>query len=393
MNGNGLRQKNGTVTEQQPPPNAWRILDRKANPDDKTNTPTLSQLLANNTNSSPSGEAAELVNLAHKVNIAERLKRQKEKEKDKEKEAKIPTEEDVLKKMLGVGLNKPAKIDSNTVQFPNNTQKVDLNTLFGKANLNEFNSALPSLSDLPKPPLAWHMGSQSNQEQQQPPDFFPTRIPPNQQQMQFPLYQQQQQQHHHQQQPQPLLQPQFPNNAPMNMMDHYFGPYHPNMPLPLAQYPMMQFNTPPQQQYFPQQMYQRPPDMPYFGNQNYPMPMMPQGPHCMLPQAPPPFMNASQQIRMSMPYYDGPANRGPPPATHKSPEGPQKLKTRTGSASAFIPLQAARKVVKGKSSAAITQSSNDSTNNDRNAEQTPQIVQVEVRFARYIWVSCEIFVR
>lgn len=376
MNGNGLRQRNGTINEP-PPPNAWRI-DRKpllSNniSDEKPKAVKSNNFVENSLNSSPSAGAIELVNLAHKVNIAERLKRQKE------KEIKIPTEEEMLKKMLGVGQNKSVQMDSKPFQFPNNSQQVDLNTLFGKANLTEFNNSLPSPSNLPspsslpKPPPAWHQRSKTNKEQQ--PTFLPTQFPLQQpqQQRQFPL---------HQQQPQ-LLQPQFPNSHPMNMV----GPslqYFP--PMPLNQYPMMPYTTPMQQPHLPPQMYQHP-DMLFYGNQNFPMSMMPQGSHPMMP-GPQPFMNASHQMRMSMPYFDGPPNRvNPPPVMHSSPEGPQKLKTKSGTASAFIPLQAARKGVKGKSTVTNnTQAPNDSSKNDTNLDKiigkAYEILQVKI-FAHY----------
>lgn len=374
MNGNGLRQKNGTINEPAPP-NAWRNLDRKPIQsnnisEEKTNAVKSNNFTENSTNSSPSA-GFELVNLAHKVNVAERLKRQKE------KEAKMPTEEDMLKKLLGVGQNKSVQSESKPLQFPNNSQQVDLNKLFGKANLNEFSNSvpcpsnLPCPSSLPKPPTAWHQRSKANNEQQPP--FMPTQFP-LQQQQQFPL---------HQQQPQ-MLQPQFPNSHPMNMLGpslQYFPHAHSNMPMPLNQYPMMPFNTPLQQPHLPPQMYHQHPEMLFYGNQNFPMPMMPQGTHPMMP-GPQPYMNASHQLRMSMPYFDGPPNRGnPPPAMQTSPEGPQKLKPKTGSASAFIPLQAARKSVKGKSNVTNAQASNDSNKNDTNLEKTnektSEIVQVK----------------
>lgn len=391
MNGNNLRQKNGTINEPSPP-NAWRILDRKPNPpnnipDDKAHTPKLSQLLANNASASPSAEPTELVNLAHKVNIAERLKRQKEKQKDEEVKVvtDFQTEEDILKKLLGVGQSKPAQTDSKPVLFPNNTQQVDLNALFGKANLNEMNKSLPSLADLPKPPSAWHQRSNAKSNKEQQPAFLPPmRLPLHQQQMQFPMYQQHQQQHPQQQHQPQFMPPQFSNNPSMNMIhDPYLAHPHSNIPLQVAQYPMMTFNRPPQQPYNtpPQQPPFLPPQMyhpPIYG-QSYPMPLIPHGP--------PPFMNTAHQIRMSMPYFDGSPNRGgmgpqPAPVMHKSPEGPQKLKTKTGAASAFIPLQAARKVVKGKSNDANTQPPNDSTNNDTSVykanDETPEIVEVKL---------------
>lgn len=381
MHGSGLRQKNGTINEP-PPPNAWRILDKKINQpnnisDGKTIVVRTDDPNANKTNSSASGEVVELVNLAHKVNIAERLKRQKE------KEAKISTEEDILKKMLGVGQNKSVQMDSKTVQYPNHTQKVDLNTLFGKANLNELSDILPSPSSLPKPPPAWHQRSTPNTPNTEQTTFLPPQFQQQQQQQhqpqqwQFPLHQQQQQQQ------QPLLQPQFHNNHPMNapLMQPFFPHPRPNMQLPLSQYSMMPFTAPSQRPHLPPQMFQHP-EMVFYGNQNFQMPMMTQGSHMMT--GPPPFMNASHQMRMSTPHvvdFDGPPNRtGPPPVLHHSPEGPQKLKTKSGTASAFIPLQAARKGIKGKSSVNNIQTANDSAKNDSNLteanDKTLEIVQV-----------------
>lgn len=387
MNGNGLRQKNGTINEP-PPPNAWRILDRKPIQsnnisDEKTNALKSNNFIENNINSSPVAGAVELVNLAHKVNIAERLKRQKE------KETKISTEEDILKKMLGVGQNKPFQMDSKPFQFSNNSQQVDLNTLFGNANLNDLNSSLPSPSSLPKPPPAWHQRTKTNKEQQ--PTFLPPQFPLQQTQQQQQLQQQQLQFPLHQQQSQ-MLQQQFPNSHPMNMVGpslQYFPHAHSNMALPLNQYPMMPYNTPLQQPHLPPQMYQRP-EMLFYGNQNFQMPMMPQGSHPMMP-GPQPFMNASHQMRMSTPYFDGPSNHmGPPPVMHSSPEGPQKLKTISGTASAFIPLQAARKGIKGKANVNNVQAPNDSTKNDTNLDKTnenaSEIVQVNILCSIFFFI-------
>lgn len=364
-----MRQKNGIANEppqpQPQPPNAWRILERKPANDKK---PIESK--PNNVDVSTNhrtNESAELVNLAHKVNIAERLKKQKENE-NKNQSKPIHTEEDLLKKMLGVGQPKQAPKNQLAAPiFPNNTQKVDLQSLFASANLNDTANSLPNPSNLPnpsslpKPPSAWH---QKPKHQEQP-QFFPTAPPQPQQH--------QQQQNHMQNQMQ-LFQSQFVNNHAMGMVGpplqhrgQFFPHPHMNIGPPQCAPMMPQFHQP-QPHYMPQMF--PPPDM--FFPPNYPMHMAPghqpfmQAPHHM-PRMPPP------------PQFDG-MQYGPPPVMHHSPEGPQKLKTKSGTTSAFIPLQAARKNVKGKFNSNNIQAASDVTKKDddldKPKEDESQHVQV-----------------
>lgn len=76
--------------------------------------------------------------------------------------------------------------------------------------------------------------------------------------------------------------------------------------------------------------------------------------------------------------FDGNRQSNPPYVMHSSPEGPQKLKPKNGTSSAFIPLQAARKGVKAKSTA-----NNDSAKKEENLdiskEEEPQPVQVNLK--------------
>lgn len=404
-NGNGFRQKNGPFNEP-PQPNAWRILEknpiqrnenierrpilrnekiergpilRNENVERKPNQQkTVNAVVSNTVNtvinshqipttSQVQNEVGELVNLAHKVNVAERLKKQKE------SEANVATEADILKRMLGVGqmlkAPNPSAVYLPSVQPPNNTQQLDLNSLFGKAAINDQGSILPNPASLPKPPTAWQQKTKDKeriflphplpqQQQQQPPQPQPSSHPQPHQQPQPP-----------QQQP-----PFFPNNHPMmgpSLQYHpqYFPQQHQNMP------PM---NMMPYQQQMMSPMYRHPMFIP---NQNYQMQMMHHGAH-MVP-GPQPFMQAPHHIRMSgpPPHFDGGLQKDPSPIMHSSPEGPQKLKTMSGTASAFIPLQAARKNTKTlKSNLVRKVASNDETNKDLNSDKPTEddSKQVEV---------------
>lgn len=377
MNGNGPRQKNGTVNET-PPPNAWRVIDKKPilrnenierKPVEQKSNPILVNNVKSNLNQVSDG-SGELINLAHKVNIAERLKKQKE------NETIVATEDDILKKLLGVDPNKLAQATTSQSilspkSFPsmNNTQKIDLNSLFGKTNLNDLGSNLPNPSSLPKPPTEWQWRQKSTDKE---PIFLP-----------HPSSSQQQQQ-----QQQLPLQSLFPNNQPnqplsvMNQQMHYppqyFPQQYPNMAPPPPPMNMMPF----QQPMMPPHMY-RPPM--YIPSQNYPMPMIhPRHPaHHMLP-GPQPFMQAPHQIRMSTPapHFDG-LHNSPIPVMHSSPEGPQKLKTKSGTASAFIPLQAARKNTKLKANV-HKKGSNEITTKDANSDKPLEddSKQMEVYFGK-----------
>lgn len=372
MNGNISRQKNGPKNEPSLP-NAWRTPDKRTiqqneNIERKSIERKTNPVSNNDTNlNQASNEVGELVNLAHKVNIAERLKKQKEIEPT----VPVTTEDDVLKKMLGVversnntdgknQLTAPSNIMSPMKQ-PDNTQQIDLNSLFGKVNITELRSNLPNPSSLPKPPTSWTKNSES---------MFPPHPSALHLQSQPPQLQQQQFHHHQHQQQQ---QQHFINNQQMNLIGQpmpyspqFFPHQFPNMP-PHAmnmmpyQHPMMP-------------MYPHPMFIP---NQNYPMPMMhPQHPghpgHHMMSQ---PFMQSPTHHMMPGPplppppppsasYFDGMQNN-PIPAKHNSPEGPQKLKsTLSGAASAFIPLQAARKNMKLKM--------NLFKDDDNNATTSPQ---------------------
>lgn len=328
-------------------------------------------LVANNANASSNQiptvsqtpkEVGELVNLAHKVNIAERLKKQKE------VEVNVATEADILKRMLGVGQNQktqnPSTIHQPSVQPPNNAQSLDLNSLFGKANLNDQGTILPNPASLPKPPTAWQQKSKDKE-----PMFSPHPVPS----------QQQQQQQNQPQQPQSQA-PFFPNNHLMNMMGQslQYHPQlfpqqsHPNMPPP----PMNMMPPPPYQQHMmPPPMYRPPMFIP---SQNYQMQMMHQG-HMVPPSQP--FMQAPHHIRMQgpPPHFDG-MQTNPSPVMHSSPEGPQKLKTMSGTASAFIPLQAARKITKSTKSNSNKVAANDvmssESNSDKPTEDSSKHVEV-----------------
>ena len=94
---------------------------------------------------------------------------------------------------------------------------------------------------------------------------------------------------------------------------------------------------------------------------------------------PPPFINVQpQHIRMQgLPQhqFDGNRQSNQHYVMHSSPEGPQKLKPKNGTSSAFIPLQAARKGVKAKSTV-NNDSAKKEENLDNSKEEEPQPVQV-----------------
>lgn len=305
-------------------------------------------------------EVGELVNLAHKVNIAERLKKQKENE--------VATEADILKKMLRVGQNSTI-IAEPTAQPLNNAQPIDLNSLFGKASISDQGPIFPNPANLPKPPKSWQQKSKDKEP------VFASPIRPQQQ----PLPQ-------HQPQPLPQSQPPFfPNNHMMNVMGQSLQ-YRPQFfPQQQHQHPNMPPNMMPYQQHMMSPMYRPPPQM-FIPSQNYPMQMMHQG-H-MMPSSQP-FMQAPHHIRMQgpPPHFDG-MQSNPSPVMHSSPEGPQKLKTMSGTASAFIPLQAARKNIKSSKNSSNKTAANDFMNNetilDKPTEDDSKHIEVFSYFCSYI---------
>lgn len=268
----------------------------------------------------------------------------------------VVTEEDVLKKMLGLGQIKSNAVNQTPQTVMDAPQKIDLNTLFAKQPANNVHDAegnLPNLSSLPKPPAAWHQKSKNVHQ-------AAMQAPPSHQ------IQAQQIQSH----------PPYLNNMSMNMgaplmyPPHYFPPQHPNMSN-MGQ----SMNIPYAPQHMTPHMFRPPAFVP---GSNYPMPpMMGHGP---VP-GPPGFIQVPHHVRMA----------GPRPGTyvdwmsgqvmsipHHSPEGPQKLKPKNGTSSAFIPLQAARKGVKSKSNANIATNDNDLTKKNEIAEKSQAEAAIEV---------------
>lgn len=142
--------------------------------------------------------------------------------------------------------------------------------------------------------------------------------------------------------------------------------------------PMMQFAP----HAVPPHMYRQPM---YIPGHNYPM-------HYPVIPGPQPFIHVQpQHIRMSAPpqHHFDVSNRQSNAhyVMHNSPEGPQKLKPKNGTSSAFIPLQAARKGVKGKANV-----NNESAKKDVNLEQftegKPQQAQVITIF--YVILSIDV---
>lgn len=345
------RQRNGVVNEQ-PPPNAWRVSERKPAerrekhvPNEvKSNTvepPIAWRVLERKpierneivaTNEPPTREF-ELVNLADQVNQRERQLRS------------VPTEEDVLKQMLGLGQNKSPIVNKVPNNVENNSQRIDLNSLFGKTenNVNSMENSLPLISSLPKPPQAWHQKSRNNVVNDVPHALQQNLLLQHQQSSSFP--------------------PNIPINIGSQMHHHPFYPPQPPHPSMLPAMNMMQF--PPH--VVPPHMYRQPL---YIPGHNYPIqyPVIP---------GPQPFMAVQpQHIRMSAPpqHQIDVSNRQSNAhyVMHNSPEGPQKLKPKNGTSSAFIPLQAARKGVKVK---------HDSAKKDVNLENQ-ELQQNQVKFRK-----------
>lgn len=333
--GNVSRQRNGVVNEQ-PPPNAWRASERKPTErreklvlnevKSKTvcETPNAwrvlkkkpierNEIVATNEEKSypfePPTREFELVNLADQVNQRERQLRS------------VPTEEDILKQILGLGQNKSAIMNKVPADVENNSQRIDLNSLFGKTENNVINmeTSLPLISSLPKPPQAWHQKSRNNVVNNVPHALQQNLLLQHQQSSSIP--------------------PNIPVNVGPQMQHHPFYPPQPPHPSMLPTMNMMQF--PPHA--VPPHMYRQPL---YIPGHNYPIqyPVIP---------GPQPFIHVQpQHIRMSTPPHHqiDISNRQSNAhyVMHHSPEGPQKLKPKNGTSSAFIPLQAARKSVKVK---------------------------------------------
>lgn len=347
-NANGARQRNGIVNDAPPPPiNSWRVLDRKPI-ERKENSFVVKEVKEVSANEEP----RELVNLASMLNKAKIDKKPKVDSKN------IVSEVDVLKKMLGLG--QPMFMANKSSQdIKNDLQKIDLNSLFNKQTsiVNDVEKNLPDLSSLPKPPAAWH--------QKPPKNVQPTAIPapPSQ----------------HRQ-----SQPQFPNNMAMNIgappmyQPQFFPPpppQHANMAPSMNQSMNLPFIPP---MHAAPHLYRQPTFVP---GTNFPLQMMGPGPIIPGPQ---PFI----QVPHQMPHHMQMA--GPRPGTyvdwmsgkvmgipHHSPEGPQKLKPKNGTSSAFIPLQAARKNVKSKSNANIPPNDDDTTKNadQQPADEAPEVFQ------------------
>lgn len=227
---------------------------------------------------------------------------------------------EALKKLLRIGNDAPMQI--NPVAVNNEARPIDLNALFGKAASSE-EKILPSLANLPKPPANWHQKPKPVDEsnvQNKPMDE--SNIPNNPAMMTgFPL----------------MMPPHFLQQG----MPHNIHPMHLPYPMPPRQH--MPQHMPPAM--FRQQMMHPQP--------NYPMMMM---------HGPLPFTNPGHHVRIpgpmpsnfnlqnAQPIHIPKQNMAQP---LNQPEGPGNLKKEINKNasynSAFIPLQAARKITKNKS--------------------------------------------
>lgn len=327
-----MRERKNVPVAEPAPINAWRILK----PGERKENTHVANEAKPKPVEPPTGQF-ELINLADKVNERERNLRA----------PTIATEEDVLKKILGLSQSKPNPVNHLVSEVKNevsnDSQRIDLNSLFGRAEskANEPQNGLPLLSSLPKPPTAWQQKAHNKETKKNA--------------HQAPLHQM-------------PSHPQFPSNIPMNM-GHQMH-HQPYFPLPNM---MPAMNMPFHQQHA--MPYHRQPMM-FRPGPNYPMLVIP---------GPQPFIQVPQHIRMSGPPLSGPPQfdgqhrhqHSPHHGILHSPEGPQKLKTKNGSSSAFIPLQAARKNIKGKSN--VNANANDVKTDeplDNPAEQETNVVGV-----------------
>lgn len=243
---------------------------------------------------------------------------------------------DALRKLLRIGNEAPLQ---NNITQPNLSQPINLNAFFGKVPNGE-EKIMPSLASLPKPPANWHQKPKPN----------------------------------------PIVEPD-------TMQQH---PNQPNMmPIPNFQmFPQLLHNFPPQGMpgnmsgsmpftfQHPQHM-MMPPHM--VSQSNFPWHQLPGG----MP-GPLPFTNQGHHVRM--PVVQGfnqqhvQQMHGQPYNYQQSmyqPEGPGNLNkdmNRNSSYnSAFIPLQAARKITKNKSgnNNVPTNRENINDNNDVEATKKP----------------------
>lgn len=247
--------------------------------------------------------------------------------------------DDALRKLLRIGNEAPLQ---NNIAQPNVSEPISLNAIFGKLP-NGDEKIMPSLASLPKPPANWHQKPKPESMQQHEPESM--------------------QQHSNQPNMIPLqnlqIFPQLLRNFPPQGMPG-------NMPgsMPFAFQPPQHLMMPPHmvsQPNFP--WHQLTSGMPG------PLPFTDQGHHIRMPIV----QGFNQQHVQQM--HEQPSNY------HQSmhqPEGPGNLKkdmNRNASYnSAFIPLQAARKITKNKfggNNNAPTNRENIEDKNDAEATNKP----------------------
>lgn len=241
---------------------------------------------------------------------------------------------DALRKLLGIGNEAP--LQNNTNQ-PNVSQSISLNAFFGKVPKGD-EKILPSLASLPKPPANWH----------QKPKPEPTVEP--EQMQQHPT--------------QPHMMP-LPNFQMFPQLLHNFPTQGMPGSMPFAFQHSQHMMMPPHmvsQPNFP--WHQLPGGMPG------PLPFTNQGHHVRMPIV----QGFNQQHVQQM---HGQPSSYQQQTTHQ-PEGPGNLKkdmNRNASYnSAFIPLQAARKITKNKfggNNNAPTNRENIDDRNDAEATKKP----------------------
>lgn len=324
-----LRETFGSVNENSPPAENYWLRNQKPQHQQQQQHPR--------SNGTPSKKLDGTIGLEKKMSdLNWRVKAEPQQQAVSNQNNGTADSGDALRKLLKIGNEAP--VQKNITQ-PNLSQPINLNAFFGKAPKGEEFKLEPNLSSLPKPPANWHQKPKPN----------PMVEPESMQQ--------------HLNQPNMMALPNFPmfpqllnNFRPQGMPGNMPG----SMPFTFQ---------PPQHMMMPPHM---------ISQSNFPWHQLPGG----MP-GPLPFTNQGHHVRM--PVVQGfnqqhvQQMHGQPSNYQQSmyqPEGPGNLikdmNRNSSYNSAFIPLQAARKITKNKSGHNNVPTNRENINDNNDVEATKQ---------------------